>query len=297
MNTHALSTDAPHAQATASRPTRQAIIMAWAGMDGVEPTGRNLMRDGYARPEFRSALKPRAVVWSRDLEDRAAAERYAGQRGYHVYIMDDTKDVLERARTQVAKDWRGPDLGEPRDRGVSAAVAAMAQRAIEQVARGQQRGDPLAYRFDDRTACEAAYSTTSRSDIAESAPISGIVALRDDRVLLIQRAKDKSWDIPKGRVEAGETPAMTATREAREETGLIIQPERLGTPAAVAYQRREGTRTRLGVALPVRLHDDEPIRLSHEHRALRWAKLDALPSEMAPGYRLLIGAAAHNLAR
>ena len=43
------------------------------------------------------------------------------------------------------------------------------------------------------------------------------------RVLLVRRADDGSWAMPGGWIEAGETPAAAAEREAFEETGLVVR--------------------------------------------------------------------------
>ncbi|MFT4112131.1 NUDIX hydrolase [Silvibacterium sp.] len=61
------------------------------------------------------------------------------------------------------------------------------------------------------------------------APIVGVgaVVLDGDRVLLIRRAKEPmkgQWSLPGGALEVGETLAQGAQREAREETGLEVEP-------------------------------------------------------------------------
>jgi len=49
----------------------------------------------------------------------------------------------------------------------------------------------------------------------------GGVVVRDAEILLIATAGGKRWQLPKGRIEAGETPEETAVREVREETGVV----------------------------------------------------------------------------
>ncbi|MCH8685367.1 NUDIX hydrolase [Pedomonas mirosovicensis] len=54
----------------------------------------------------------------------------------------------------------------------------------------------------------------------------GVVALRGDRVLLIQRGKPPrqgQWSLPGGMQHLGETVRETAAREALEETGLAVE--------------------------------------------------------------------------
>ncbi|WP_218048949.1 NUDIX hydrolase [Curvivirga aplysinae] len=58
----------------------------------------------------------------------------------------------------------------------------------------------------------------------------GVVLLWENNVLLIQRdtpPKQGTWSIPGGKQEFGETMKQAATREVKEETGLIIQEEKL----------------------------------------------------------------------
>ncbi len=61
----------------------------------------------------------------------------------------------------------------------------------------------------------------------------GVVHDADGRVLLLKRAAEEVWCLPKGTVEAGETLERTAVREIAEETGLEV---RLGPPVrTIAY--------------------------------------------------------------
>ena len=49
----------------------------------------------------------------------------------------------------------------------------------------------------------------------------------DGRLLLQKRTDSGLWALPVGFSEVGETPAAGIAREVREETGLIVRPERL----------------------------------------------------------------------
>jgi ADP-ribose pyrophosphatase YjhB (NUDIX family) len=53
------------------------------------------------------------------------------------------------------------------------------------------------------------------------------VVLRDDRVLIVQRAQQPNagrWGFPGGVLELGESVAAGAMRELREETGIVAEP-------------------------------------------------------------------------
>ena len=60
----------------------------------------------------------------------------------------------------------------------------------------------------------------------------GAVIVQDNRVLLIRRGQAPllgEWSLPGGVLECGETLRGATTREAREETGLVVEPgEMLG---------------------------------------------------------------------
>ncbi len=58
----------------------------------------------------------------------------------------------------------------------------------------------------------------------------GAIIIEDSRVLLVKRAHpplQAEWSIPGGVLEVGELVREAAIREAREETGLIVEPSGL----------------------------------------------------------------------
>jgi 8-oxo-dGTP pyrophosphatase MutT (NUDIX family) len=57
----------------------------------------------------------------------------------------------------------------------------------------------------------------------------GVTAVirRDDEILLVQRSDNHQWTPVTGIVDPGEEPAVTAVREAMEETGVEIRVDRL----------------------------------------------------------------------
>lgn len=58
----------------------------------------------------------------------------------------------------------------------------------------------------------------------------GSIIIEDDRVVLVKRANPPiqgQWSIPGGVLEVGELMREAAIREAREETGLIVEPGEL----------------------------------------------------------------------
>ena len=64
------------------------------------------------------------------------------------------------------------------------------------------------------------------------APLVGVgaIIIEDNRVVLVKRAHpplQAQWSIPGGVLEVGELVREAAVREAREETGLIVEPGEL----------------------------------------------------------------------
>jgi ADP-ribose pyrophosphatase YjhB (NUDIX family) len=79
--------------------------------------------------------------------------------------------------------------------------------------------------------------------------VTGIV-VEDSRILLLNQDADacRSWSLPGGKLEDGETLAEALVREMKEETGLDVQPGRLlyvcdNLPAQVVHMTFEARRT------------------------------------------------------
>jgi len=84
------------------------LVVAWTERDGVEPTGRTVVRDGVLRPEVRVVPRARALVWSRDPADWGAGRAWAAREGYRAMVLPDTGDVLARARDAVLAQAGAP---------------------------------------------------------------------------------------------------------------------------------------------------------------------------------------------
>lgn len=68
----------------------------------------------------------------------------------------------------------------------------------------------------------------------------GIVVLAPTRELLLCHVTgQRHWDLPKGGIHDGETPAEAARRETREETGLDFAPESLLDLGRFAYTAKK----------------------------------------------------------
>ena len=106
----------------------------------------------------------------------------------------------------------------------------------------------------------------------------GVAVRRAGRVLAAHRARDpRGWELPGGKVEAGETPAQAAVRELREELGCEVE---VTGWLDGAVQVRPGLELRVATA---RLVAGDPRPL--EHDALWWvpparlARLDWLRAD------------------
>jgi 8-oxo-dGTP pyrophosphatase MutT (NUDIX family) len=94
-------------------------------------------------------------------------------------------------------------------------------------------------------------------------------------ILLVLRADDHCWYLPCGWVEPYESPAEAAVREAREETGLTVQPIQLVDVFYRAAGSYKGTHAQIAVVYLCERIDGD-LTLSHQHLDARYWPIDVV---------------------
>ncbi|QVQ52606.1 NUDIX domain-containing protein [Spiractinospora alimapuensis] len=108
-----------------------------------------------------------------------------------------------------------------------------------------------------------------------------VLLIAQESVLLVRRANtgfcDGMWSPPTGRLRAMESVVLRAVREAEETLAVSVDPERLRF-LHVTHYRSDSDRVVFVFAATA--WDGEPANAEpHEHDALSWFPLDALPEE------------------
>jgi 8-oxo-dGTP diphosphatase len=104
-----------------------------------------------------------------------------------------------------------------------------------------------------------------------------VLVCRDGRVLLIRRTEvpEPDWVLPGGRPRVGESLGSCVRREAFEETGLRVQPHRIGLVGEVAGRGRERIVEVVFVGL-LDSHDAAPTAAEPGARPT-WVRIADLP--------------------
>lgn len=89
------------------------IVISWVTMDGLAPTGRNVLRDGILRPEFVAAPLAKACTWIMDSSDPADLEKArayaAANKDSHCIVTtyDESEEhPLQKARAAALKAYK-----------------------------------------------------------------------------------------------------------------------------------------------------------------------------------------------
>jgi mutator protein MutT len=111
--------------------------------------------------------------------------------------------------------------------------------------------------------------------------VKGVVFV-GERVVLLKNEREE-WELPGGRLEAGESPPVCVVREIREELAIDVAAEELLD--CWLYEVLPGQEVVI-VTYGCRYDGDCTVRMSHEHSAVGMfaiAEIDGLP--MPEGYR------------
>lgn len=113
-------------------------------------------------------------------------------------------------------------------------------------------------------------------------------------ILLMLRADDRKWCLPCGWMEPNESPAETAVREAREETGLQVEVVQLVDVFARRASARYGPHSMVAVVFMCRVMGGE-LTLSHEGLDLRYRAVGSVADDEWHGIHRQYAEAAHRL--
>jgi 8-oxo-dGTP pyrophosphatase MutT (NUDIX family) len=115
--------------------------------------------------------------------------------------------------------------------------------------------------------------------------LSGVTAVvvKDDQLLLVQRADTGAWTPVTGIIDPGEQPADAGVREVAEEAGVRVVPERLagiGVTDMVVYPNGDESQY-LDLTFLMRWVGGDPHPADGENTRAEWFPLDALPDMSA----------------
>ncbi|HEV2395420.1 MAG TPA: NUDIX hydrolase [Candidatus Sulfotelmatobacter sp.] len=110
----------------------------------------------------------------------------------------------------------------------------------------------------------------------------GSIIIENERVVLVKRAHPPiqgQWSIPGGVLEVGELLRDAAIREAREETGLIVEPgELLGVFDRILRDAEKRVQYHYVLIDFLCRHVGGELRAASDAAEVRWFEREALPA-------------------
>ncbi|HTC50670.1 MAG TPA: NUDIX domain-containing protein [Steroidobacteraceae bacterium] len=116
--------------------------------------------------------------------------------------------------------------------------------------------------------------------------VAAVIREASGRLLLQEKAAGLGWSLPAGAIEPGEDPTQALRREVLEETGLIVEPQRIlgvfGGPQFRHTYRNGDTVEYLVVLYRCNVTGQGTGRLDPETRSLRYFAAAELPQLALP---------------
>jgi 8-oxo-dGTP diphosphatase len=124
--------------------------------------------------------------------------------------------------------------------------------------------------------------------VHSSSPVIDVhLILRDgDKILLSQRGGPYGygqWHAPSGKLDPGEPLTLATVREACEETGVVVDPDRIRLVHTVHHHQGEGARDRIGFFFEATEWENVPVNREPEKcLRLQWFAVHDLPDDLIP---------------
>ncbi|KAL0279102.1 UNVERIFIED_CONTAM: hypothetical protein PYX00_000724 [Menopon gallinae] len=99
--------------------------------------------------------------------------------------------------------------------------------------------------------------------------------MKEIEYLLLQTSYgEHHWTPPKGHVDKGESDFETALRETREESGYTAADLKINKEYTKVLKYKVKGNPKIVTYWLAELSSNKPVKLSSEHQAFKWAKLE-----------------------